>query len=616
MATTSTSFAEKFEARIKGLPRDPGVYVFKDTNGQVIYVGKAKDLRTRVSNYLREGGDGRHQVRFLLARAQSLECMVTATEQEALILENNLIKKHRPRYNIFLRDDKTYVNVRLNVDHPFPRLTVVRRPRKDKARYFGPYASAGAVRATLRMLGKVFPLRTCSDVELASRKRPCLYYHLGRCPAPCVGFVDEQSYKETVNKVLMFLKGRGDELVKSLTDKMMRAAAERQYEQAAKIRDELFALQRVLERQRVRSPQSADRDVFGVCREKQRLAIQVLHVRDAQLSGGTAHFFDNAALATSEHLSSFINQYYQSGAAVPAEIAIPEPLEDRNTLEAFLSQRREGSVRIAVPRRGERRRLLDLAVQNARAVLDARGGATRYRELLEDLEDVLELERFPRRIECFDVSNFQGAEAAASRATFIDGEPVKSLYRHYRVKTVKGADDYAMMEEVLERRIARGLVEADLPDLLMVDGGKGQMNVALKVMDRLGVKGVGVVGIAKVRDDGRKRRVRGEERLYAPSLDRPLLLREGAGPLHLLERIRDEAHRFAIGYHKRLRAKRFEASVLDGVLGVGPVLKRRLLAAFGSVARIREAEVTELCAVQGVSQGLAARIKAHLEHRS
>ncbi len=612
----SHSFVTKLGAQIKRLPHEPGVYLFRDAKGQVIYVGKAKELRTRVTSYLREGADGRHHIQFLLARAETLDYMVTATEQDALILENNLIKKHRPRYNIFLRDDKTYVSVRLNVEHPFPRLTVVRRPRKDKAKYFGPYASAGSVRATLRMVGRAFPMRTCSDAELTGRKRPCLYYHIKRCPGPCVGLIDEQSYRDIVNKVTMFLGGRGDELVKSLRDRLELEAAERRYERAAKTRDQLVALERVLERQRVTSPQKADRDVFGVCRDKQNLAVQVLHVRDLQLSGGSSHYFDNAALTTDEHLSSFINQYYQAGAAVPAEIVLPELLEDRDVLESFLAQRREGPVKVIVPRRGERRRLLDLAVKNARAVLDARGGSMRNRDLLEELEDVLELERFPRQIECYDVSNFQGAEAVASRVTFIDAEPARALYRRYRVKTVKGADDYGMMEEILERRLVRGLNEDDLPDLLVVDGGKGQMNVALKVLDRLGVTGVGVLGVAKVREGSRKRRVRGEERVYAPHLPEPLHLREGTGPLHLLERIRDEAHRFAITYHKKLRAKRLEASALDAIPGVGPVTKRRLLGAFGSMTRIREAAVAELATVQGVSRKLAASIKEHLEQRS
>jgi excinuclease ABC subunit C len=463
------------------------------------------------------------------------------------------------------------------------------------------------------MLGRVLPMRTCNDADLARRKRPCLYYHIKRCPAPCVGLIDEQSYRDTVEKVTMFLKGRGDELVESLRDRMQLEAEEQRYERAARTRDQLVALERVMERQRITAPQEADRDVFGVCRDNQKLAVQILHVRDRQLSGGSSHYFDNAALPTGEHLSSFINQYYQGGADVPAEIVLPEPVEDARLLETFLGQRREGPVKVVVPRRGERRRLLELALKNARAVLDARGGSVRNRELLEELEDALELERFPHRIECYDVSNFRGAEAVASRVTFIDSEPARAFYRRYRVRTIKGADDYGMLEEVLERRIVRGINEKDLPDLLIVDGGKGQMNVAMKVLDRLGVKDVGVIGVAKVRAKGRTRRVRGEERVYAPHLPEPLVLREGGGPLHLLERIRDEAHRFAITYHKQLRTKRLEASALDAVAGVGPVLKRRLLRSFGSVMRIREAQVAELATVQGVSRALAARIKEHLE---
>ncbi len=612
----SDSFAEKLGARIKSLPREPGVYIFKDAKGQAIYVGKAKELRTRVASYLREGADGRHQIQFLLARAVGLDYMVTETEQEALILENNLIKKHRPRYNIFLRDDKTYVNIRLDADHPFPRLTIVRRPRRDKATYFGPYASAGSVRSTLRMLGKAFPLRTCSDSQLAGRKRPCLYYYIKRCPAPCVGLIDAETYRETVNRVAMFLRGRGEDLIRALTEKMELEAAERRYEQAAKTRDQLNDLRRTLERQRVTSPQRADRDVFAVCREGERLAIQILHVRDSQLSGGSSHCFDNAALSTGEHLSSFLNQYYQSGAAIPAEVVISEPIEDEAVLRDYLAGRREGAVRIVVPRRGESRRLLDLAFKNAKAALDASGGPARGQALLEELRDVLELERYPRRIECYDVSNFGGSEAVASRVTFVDAEPAKALYRHYRIRTVEGSNDYGMLEEILERRIVRGLAEGDLPDLLVVDGGKGQMNVALKVLSRLGVEGVGVLGIAKVKDKSRRRRIRGEERVYAPGLPEPLLLRDRTNPLHLLERIRDEAHRFAITYHKKLRSKRLESSVLDGVPGIGPVLKRRLLRIFGSVAGIRDADNSELSAVQGVSKDLAARIKEHLQQRS
>jgi excinuclease ABC subunit C len=609
----SDTFAEKLGVRIKALPREPGVYLFKDARGQVLYVGKAKDLRARVANYLREGADGRHQIQFLLERAVDLDYMVTGTEQEALILENNLIKKHRPRYNIFLRDDKSYVNLRLNVDHPFPRFTIVRRPKKDKARYFGPYASAGSVRATLRMLGRAFPLRTCSDSELASRKRPCLYYHIKRCSGPCVGLIDGQSYRDAVNKAAMFLKGRGEELAATLKAQMEREAAERRYEKAAKTRDQLFALQRTLEKQRVTSPQQADRDVFGAARERERMAVQILHVREWELSGGSSHVFENAALPTAEHLSSFINQFYQSGAAIPAEVVLAETVEDMDGLREYLEARREGPVRIVIPKRGEKRRLVDLALKNARTVLESSAGSARSRALLDELQDVLDLERFPRRIECFDVSNLGGKEAVASRVAFIDASPDKASYRHYRVRGAARPDDYGMMEEILERRIARGIQEGDLPDLLMVDGGKGQMNVALKVLERLGVEGVGVLGIAKVREGSGKKKVRGRERIHAPHLDEPLLLGEGTGPLHLLERIRDEAHRFAITYHKKLRSRRIGASALDGIPGLGPVLKRRLLAAFGSVDEICRAREAELTTVQGVSRKLAAKIKEALE---
>ncbi len=615
------SINETLKKTIKHLPRESGVYLFQDGKAKVIYVGKAKDLRNRVSSYLREGADGRYHIQFLLARAESLEYIVTGSEQEALILENNLIKKHRPRYNIFLRDDKTYVHVRLNVDHRFPRFTVVRRPRKDKARYFGPYASAGSVRSTLRMLGKIFPMRTCADAELANRKRPCLYHYIKRCPAPCVGFVDEQAYRETVTRVTMFLKGRGEELVKSLTDRMERKAAERQYEEAAKIRDQLFSLRRTLEKKRVTSSRAAERDVIGVHREKQRLAIQILFVRDSQLSGGVSHYFENASLPTGEHLSSFLSQYYQSGAAIPGEVVVGEPIEDPGVLETYLSGRRDGTVKIITPKRGERRRLLELASKNARAVLADRGGSTRHKENLEELQDMFELEHYPRRIECFDVSNLQGKDAVASRVTFIEGEQAKTLYRHYRIRTVQGADDCRMMGEVLERRIVRGIKEKDLPDLLLVDGGKGQLNVALGVLDRLGVEGLGVLGIAKGRGADRRRRVRGKERIFSPRIPEPLLLEgnmgaHGAhGALHLLERSRGEAHRFAITYHKKLRSKRLENSVIDAVPGVGPVLKRRLLRAFGSLAGIREASIPELSSIQGVSRALAARIDEFLEHR-
>jgi excinuclease ABC subunit C len=591
------------------LPRDPGVYMFKGKAGKVIYVGKAKDLLARARSYLREGADGRHHIQFLIAQAREVEYIVTETEQEALILENNLIKKYRPRYNIFLKDDKTYVNLRLNVDHPYPRLTVVRRPRRDKALYFGPFASAGSVRQTLRMIGRVFPMRTCTDAEFERRRRPCLYYHIKRCPGPCVGLVDPQEYAETVSRVKMFLKGKGNQLVKALRDKMDRLSAERRFEQAARVRDQLFAVQRTIEKQRITSPQRVDRDAFAVYRENERIVIQKLSVRDGQVSGGQMYSFDNAVMPTADHMASFLSQYYQGGAVIPGEVLVAEEIPDAASLEQYLSERGKRRVRIVCPKRGAARTLVEMAQKNARSAFADYGASQRNRELLEDLQELLSLQRFPRRIECFDISNIQGADAVGSRVVFIDGEPSKALYRHFKIRTVRGSDDYGMMREVLQRRLSRGLKEGDLPELLVVDGGRGQLNVALEVLERLGVGDVDAVGIAKVREADSGRRVRGKEKLFLPDLPDPLVLEGNSSALYLLERIRDEAHRFAISHHKRLRNKRLGESALDDVPGIGPVLKRRLLAEFGSVARIRQAPVEVLAAVRGMSPRLAQALK-------
>ena len=603
---------DTIKAQVDRLPSDPGVYIFRDRKGQMLYVGKAKELRTRVRNYFQEGGDGRMHLYLWLDRIAELETIVTETEQEALILENNLIKKHRPRFNIVLRDDKTYVHVRLNVDHPFPRLTVVRRPRKDKSLYFGPYASAGSVRASLRTLGRTFPMRTCSDAELNNRKRPCLYYYIKRCPAPCVGKVDAGVYQETVTRVSMFLKGRGDELLKKLKDKMHLQAVERRYEDAARTRDQLYAVQKILEKQRISAFNQADRDVFGVHRDGDKMVIQALHVRDGEMTGGNAHYFENASLSTGEHLASFLGQFYQSGAALPKEVLVSTSLDDGAVLEAYLSKRKRRKVKVLVPQRGEKKHQVAMAVKNAVTYFEEQGVTGRNKELLEELQDLLDLRSFPHKIECFDVSNLHGKQAVASQVTFIDAEPAKTHYRHYRVKTIEGANDYGMMKEILERRIARGVKERDLPDLLLVDGGRGQLNVALKVADHLGVEDMDILGIAKVRDEGGQRKIKGKERIHSPHMPEPLLLEGTSEALFLLERVRDEAHRFAIGYHKRLRGKQLERSAVDTIPGVGPVLKRRLLAAFGSVDGLRRAAVAELTAVQGVSSALAARIKEHL----
>lgn len=603
-----TATSESLREVADRLPARPGVYLFKDDAGRVIYVGKAQSLRTRVKNYFREGGDGRATVEFLVARARSIDFVVTGTEQEALILENNLIKKHRPRYNVVFKDDKSYVHLRLDNKHAFPRLTVVRRPRRDGATYFGPFASAGSVRQTLRTLGRIFPMRTCTDADFASRARPCLYYYIQRCPGPCVGKIDAAEYGETVKRVTMFLKGRSSDLLKTLRDKMELQAAERRYEEAARLRDQLFALQSVVERQRISSPQRAERDVFATHHHKEQLVIQLITVRDGQVSGAETFYFENAVQATAEHLSSFLNQYYQSGAPIPEEVLVAEEIPDGAALAALLSERAKRSVTIAVPQRGERATLVELAKKNANVAFNEGRGNNRNREILDDLQELLSLENYPRRIECFDISNIQGSRAVASGVTFIDGEPAKAQYRKFRIRTVEGADDYAMMREVLERRVSRGMKEGDLPDLLIVDGGRGQLNVAGEVIERLGAE-VEVVGIAKVRDDETGRKIRGQERIYLRDLPEPLFLEGQSQALYLLERVRDEAHRFANTYHRQLRTRAMGESRLDGVPGIGVVLKRRLLQEFGSLERLRKADVEAIAAIPGMSRRRAQALK-------
>jgi excinuclease ABC subunit C len=459
------------------------------------------------------------------------------------------------------------------------------------------------------MIGRIFPLRTCTDAEMERRNRPCLYYHIKRCPGPCVGLVDAQEYAETVSKVKMFLKGRGNDLVKTLRDKMERLSAERRFEKAASIRDQMFAIQRTVEKQRITSPQRADRDAFAAYREKERIVIQKLSVRDGEVTGGQMYAFDNAVLSTFEHVSSFVNQYYQSGAAIPGEILLAEEIPEKEPLERLLSERGKRKVRIVYPKRGERRTLVDMAEKNARSAFADYGASQRNRELLEDLQELLSLQRFPRRIECYDISNIHGTDAVGSGVTFVDGEPSKAHYRHYKIRTVKGSDDYGMMREVLERRISRGVNEGDLPDLLVVDGGRGQLNVALDVLDHLGAEDVDTVAVAKVRERDTKRKIRGKEKIYTRDLPDPLILEGNSTALYLLERVRDEAHRFAITHHKRLRSKKLEKSALDDIPGIGPVLKQRLLEEFGSVARIRKAPVEVLASVRGMSCRLAQALK-------
>jgi excinuclease ABC subunit C len=585
--------------KIERLPRSPGVYLFRDEEGKVAYVGKAGDLRGRVRAYLRPEGDGRLATPHLARRIHDLEFIVTSNEKEALLLENTLIKRHRPRYNVRLRDDKAYLCIRVDVRHAWPRLHMVRKFRRDGALYFGPFSSAKAVRRTIRTLGAAFPLRLCGDRVLETRDRPCLYHQLKRCSAPCVGLVAPEEYRRMVDGLVELLKGRAGDLLASLRARMGEAAQALEYERAAKLRDQIDALEETTQAQRVASPDLKDRDVVGLARQGEIATAAVLHVREGRLLSKRSLSF-RTILPDGAVVARVLAAVYRPGRLVPPEILLPCEPEDGDALARELEERRGGPVRIHVPQRGALRELLDLAERNAQeAVREAEGDETQRALLLERLRERLSLDRPPARIECYDVSTIQGSETVGARVVFEQALPWKDGYRRFRVRTVAGQDDFAAMREVLARRFRKG---DDVPDLVVIDGGAGQVDAVLDAVPQ----GVAVVGLAKARV------LRGErkyERIYLPGRRTPLALPPDAPETYLLARIRDEAHRFAIEYHRRLRAKRTVRSELDEIAGLGPRRRTALLRAFGSASGVREAGAEELRAA-GMPENVVSAILA------
>jgi excinuclease ABC subunit C len=600
-----TSLADK----VRELPTEPGVYLFLDAIGRVLYVGKATSLRARVRSYFQEGGDGRVRLATLADEAKEVEVLLTGSAREALILENTLIKKHRPRYNVRLRDDKAYLCVRIDTAHRFPRIHVVRRFKKDGARYFGPFADSKAVRETLRTIQRTFGLRVCSDRTLETRDRPCLFHQVGRCEAPCVGRIDEEGYAAQVHGAMELLRGRRRDVAKAMREAMLAASEALEFERAATMRDRLRALERTVEGQAVVSADLGDRDVVGMKREGQDVLFEVLFVREGAVVSARDHLV-RAPTGDAEALTNFLVQFYGRGKWVPAEILVPVPPADRELVEEVLSGVRGARVRVAVPLRGPKRDVLDLAGKNAAASF----GARRDRRAAEiaavaALGRRLELEGPPLRIECFDISNFQGRDSVASMVAFEEGRPDRDRYRHFRIKTVEGADDFASMAEVLGRRYRAGL-QADPPDLIVVDGGRGQLGSAREALRERGLEGCAVVGLAKARP-GRP----GEkafERVFLPDRRAAVVLDPADAETRLIQRIRDEAHRFAITYHRKVRKRRTLGSPLEDVPGVGPKRRKALLDRFGGLEGIRKATAEELAEVPGIPPALAEDIARHV----
>lgn len=593
-------------------PTGPGVYLMKDAGGQILYIGKARNLRARLRSYFVAGGDGRAQIPLLLAKVDAVEVILTDTEKEALLLENNLIKKHRPRYNIDLRDDKTYVSVRIDPREDFPVLQVVRQIRNDGALYFGPYASAGAIRQTLKEIYRLFPLRHSSIDRCRKRGRPCLFFQIGQCSGPCHDRISRADYALLVRGVVALLAGRDPEVINVLQGRMTAAAEAMRYEEAARLRDQIQALRRSVERQVVTDLGGGDQDVLGLHPEGGEVELTLLFIRQGKLLGKRSWGVE-WRLDMDELICDFLRNYYTSGVIIPDQILLPEEIEDQRLLSDWLSELRGRRVSILTPQRGEKKRMVLLAGRNAAESKRQRGSQRESRErILADIQQRFTLPELPRRIECFDISNVQGQHSVGSMAVLLDGEAASAEYRHYQIKSVVGADDFASLGEVLRRRLTRGIQENCLPQLIVIDGGKGQLGVLELILAELGLQDrIGIVGMAKSRV---KSNVRGKvvektvERFFLPGRLNPVTFRSGSPVLYLFERLRDETHRFAITYHRKLRNKATLTSRLDDIAGVGPVRRKALLRYFGSMKKIRAASLAELRQMPGLPENVAQTI--------
>lgn len=601
------------EMKLQNIPLKSGIYLFKDERGEVLYVGKAVSLNQRVKSYFQQRAELSEKIRRMLSRVHDIDYILALTEQEALVLESNFIKRYRPRYNVRLKDDKSYPYLKLDLREDYPVFSIVRRPQQDGARYFGPFTSASSLKITMNLIKKLFPIRTCTRIITEGKKsRPCLDLYINRCQGPCTGAVSREEYMKVIKQVLLFLEGKTDTILRDLKQSMEKASGQLEFERAAKIRDQIAAIEKVIAQQKLSSTTlGEDTDVIALARDRDQAFVQVFFIRNGALMG-KEHFILIGVEGEEDLrvLSSFIKQFYGVAAHIPDKVLIPHGAEEEDLLRKWLKERKGMEVRLKEPRSRKEKNLIAMAEENARE------GMEQYRmkqlsspdsltAALSELAEKLRLPAVPHRIECYDVSNIQGASATASMVVFEEGLPVKSDYRRFRIKDVKGPDDYAMLREALMRRLKRkgsgnGRWSV-LPELLVVDGGKGQLNTALQVIKELGLAdsgGLQAAALAKEREE-----------IFRPGIPEPIVLPPRSPALYLIQRVRDEAHRFALGYHTKLRSKQSFASVLDNIPGLGRLKKKALLKAFRSVKGIETASVQELLTVPGIHKKLAERIK-------
>ncbi len=602
------------EEQLNRLPDSPGVYLLRDAEGVILYVGKAANLHHRVRSYFGAGQKLSPKLLKMVSRVADIDFYVTSSEQEALILELNLIKRHHPRYNVRLKDDKTFPYLKINLREEWPRVHITRRLEQDGSRYFGPFASAKSVRQTLKVIKGIFPFRYCTRTITGTDSRACLEYHMGRCLGPCIGVVSREEYAEVIKEVVMFLEGKRDRVVRNLKNKMSRAAEALEFEKATLYRDQIQAIDKVMEGQRIAAAVSGEQDVVAFSQDGDQAYVQVFFIRNDKLIGRESFVMQGTQHEESPQImTGFIKQFYSSSPNIPPRLLLQHPVEDMVVLKDWLQGKRGGRIDIQVPRRGSRKQLVDIVAENARQGLEQlkiRQIATpkELEAAIDEIEKELKLPTPPLRMEAYDISDIQGKAAVGSMVVFEKGKSKPAHYRRFRIKTVSGADDYAMLREVLRRRFKHIGGETSLPDawaivpdLVLIDGGKGQLNAALSAMGELGVTSVPVASLAKE-----------NEEIFVPKRFKPIVLPRSSPGLRLLQRLRDEAHRFALGYYHKVHHRESFTSAFDGIPGIGPKRKRALLKKFGSVQAVREASLEEMAAAGGMTEKLARKVKESL----
>lgn len=604
-----------FDSRDLALyPTEPGVYLMKDSQGMVLYIGKAKNLRSRLKQYFAVSGDEREMIPYLTARIEVIDTIVALTEKDALLLENNLIKRHQPKYNVLLKDDKTFISL-LVTKHKWPMLRLMRskgQPQKKDGLYFGPYTNALAARQIYDLILRLFPLRQCSDAELMSRKRPCLLYDIKRCSAPCMNLCTEEEYQHHVDAAVRLLKGQDKELLRELKIAMDNASARLEFEKAGDLLKMIQQIEHVTTVQHVDNPFAKDCDVLGICRKAGGVILALLQFREGKIVGSEHFSFHLIASDDAELLETFLLQHYRLLPNPPREILLPLPLPGASALEEILSESQGKKISLAVPQKGKKRDLIEMAEKNAQALFAREQDERSLREkMLLDLQETLELTRFPRRIECFDTSHISGTNPVASLCCFTNGERDKSRTKLFRIKEKENSEDYGSMREALLRHFTREKEKGDFCDLLIVDGGKGQLNLALQVFQELAIASIDVIGLAK--ESARHDKGLTQEKIFLPHRSEPILINPRSPMLFLLQQIRDEAHRLAIGYHRKRRTKTTLTSELDELPGIGPVKRRRLLSYYGSVRALKAASKESLSQVEGLTKKDVERLWVYIK---